>query len=249
MKVALISDFHGKEEYLEKFINAIKSESLDFIIFCGDVVKGFVRGDEWLSARSDGRCPDKNKKEIWDSFSEDKYFYDKFFGELDKLGLQVLVVHGNMDAPVKYFEEAVDKYPNIYNLHCAVYGWKDWVFFGFGGEITESEYEDFFVNVYPRKMIEKAFLKMKDVRLKKIFVTHTPPVSRAGTEPQGYKGCEIINEIILNYKPVFHFCGHAHKARGQDKIGETVVVNPGPLKYGYYAICDVEKKEVKFLTL
>ncbi|MBS7654873.1 metallophosphoesterase, partial [Candidatus Bathyarchaeota archaeon] len=41
------------------------------------------------------------------------------------------------------------------------------------------------------------------------------------------------------YKPALTLCGHIHEAKGADKIGETLIVNPGPSKQGNYAIIDV----------
>jgi hypothetical protein len=34
-------------------------------------------------------------------------------------------------------------------------------------------------------------------------------------------------------------CGHIHEARGQAKIGNTVVVNCGPARDGNYAVAEV----------
>jgi Icc-related predicted phosphoesterase len=33
-------------------------------------------------------------------------------------------------------------------------------------------------------------------------------------------------------------CGHVHESRGYVTLDGTLVVNPGPLKLGYYAIVD-----------
>ena len=45
----------------------------------------------------------------------------------------------------------------------------------------------------------------------------------------------------METKPLALVCGHIHEGRAIDKIGETVVVNPGPLAEGNYAILEVEK--------
>lgn len=64
-----------------------------------------------------------------------------------------------------------------------------------------------------------------------IFVSHAPPnrtelsLTRAGI----HAGSEAVREYIERYQPRLAIVGHVHEAAGRwVKIGNTVVVNPGP---------------------
>ncbi|MFQ6032097.1 MAG: YfcE family phosphodiesterase, partial [Candidatus Zixiibacteriota bacterium] len=45
------------------------------------------------------------------------------------------------------------------------------------------------------------------------------------------------------------FCGHAHGARGEEIIGDSIIVNPGSLKNGFYALVDTDKEKIELKTL
>jgi hypothetical protein len=44
-------------------------------------------------------------------------------------------------------------------------------------------------------------------------------------------------------------CGYAHEGQGKDDIDGTIVVNPGPLAQGCYAIIDPLRTAVQFGVL
>ena len=46
-------------------------------------------------------------------------------------------------------------------------------------------------------------------------------------------------EKLLAGRKYTVFCGHIHEARGIDYIGDTRIVNPGPVSAGHYAVFDV----------
>ncbi|MCG2827500.1 MAG: metallophosphoesterase, partial [Thermoplasmatales archaeon] len=63
MKIIVTSDFHGAKEVMEPLNNLIDNEKPDIVVFCGDIVKGCARGNEWLSSKKDNRKLDKEKVE------------------------------------------------------------------------------------------------------------------------------------------------------------------------------------------
>jgi len=67
----LISDFHGSLEILESLEKMIKENRFDVIFFCGDIVKGHKRGNEWLAAKKENRIPNREKLEIITEKDED----------------------------------------------------------------------------------------------------------------------------------------------------------------------------------
>lgn len=74
----------------------------------------------------------------------------------------------------------------------------------------------------------------------KVFVPHAPPfgtkvdVVRAGA----HVGSTAVRDFIETCHPDVVICGHIHEARGQDRLGSTVVVNCGSAAQGYYAIVE-----------
>ncbi len=250
MKIIVTSDFHGAKEVMAPLNSLIDNEKPDIVVFCGDIVKGYARGNEWLSSKKLGKKPDKEKIEIKNEEKEDLEIYDYFYKNIRK-NAPVLVVPGNMDAPEKrYFSTILNlNIKNIYLVHENMFFKEKYVFAGFGGEITENNYEDFFVLRYPSEKVKFALRKVKWVKKEKILILHSPPVSKVGIEGDVVVGSYAVNEIIHELKPKLLFCGHAHKASGTDMVDDTLCVNPGPLKYRNAAAVDSEKMDVRFVKL
>ncbi len=76
-----------------------------------------------------------------------------------------------------------------------------------------------------------------------ILVSHHPPKGAVDRSFFGIRaGLDELRDFIKKYKPRLHLCGHIHEARGKEKIEDTLVVNAGPLKRGYYAIIEINDK-------
>jgi Icc-related predicted phosphoesterase len=84
-----------------------------------------------------------------------------------------------------------------------------------------------------------------------IFVTHQPAFDSAvdNSQSRGHVGSVAIRDYIEKEKPLISFSGHIHEASGIDSIGDTKVVNPGPLRQGKYAYAEIEAGQVKTLEL
>jgi len=74
-----------------------------------------------------------------------------------------------------------------------------------------------------------------------IMVPHCPPRhSEVDRNASGVNvGSIAIRQWMDKVKPILVICGHIHEARGQAKIGETIVVNCGPAKNENYAVAEV----------
>lgn len=74
-----------------------------------------------------------------------------------------------------------------------------------------------------------------------VLVTHHPPRGAVDRTFIGVRaGLAEVRMLVEKYKPKLHLCGHIHEARGTARIGDTIVVNAGPLKKGYYAVIEVD---------
>ena len=77
-----------------------------------------------------------------------------------------------------------------------------------------------------------------------ILVSHNPPVAEKIDSFDGvhHAGSQKFTDFIKENKPLAVLCGHIHEGTGIEKIGETVVINPGSLgEKGTYAWLVVEK--------
>ncbi len=234
MRVLIISDFHGRIEYLDPLKVEVGIERPDLILFAGDIVKGHARGNEWLNAQREGRPPNRTLRSIEDEEKEDLILYRQFYNFLGSFDIPVCFVPGNMDAPWSRFWGAFSevRFQNIHLVHRTFYFLSELMIYGFGGEISDGAKEDFFVLIYPGAEVKKAFTDIEAE--KKIYLFHHAPAGFA----RG--GSPTVREIIERDQPLLVACGHRHKEIGIGNIGRTVVINPGPLKEKRYAIFDLE---------
>jgi Icc-related predicted phosphoesterase len=250
MKILIISDFHGKISILDAIFERFQKILPDIISFCGDVVQGRARGTAWLKGQAEGKRPDIYSPEIIQEAQEDHNAYQAFFKTLDRIGIPIIVVPGNMDAPEKrFFSHLFDYEMTLNNIRLVqenIFCYKEIFFSGFGGEITENQLEKDFVLQYPIQKAHFFMRKLFYLKGKKILILHTPPISKLDFEKGTHKGCDCVNGLIEWIKPDFVFCGHAHRARGEEWLGRTLVINPGPLKEGYFALLDTEGPSVRF---
>jgi len=69
-----------------------------------------------------------------------------------------------------------------------------------------------------------------------VLVSHTPP-SNTRLDKTGmgrHVGSVSVRRFIEKMKPSVVFCGHIHEAKGEDRLGNTILVNPGPARHGDY---------------
>jgi Icc-related predicted phosphoesterase len=90
------------------------------------------------------------------------------------------------------------------------------------------------------RRIETGFAAVAGCRLK-IFCPHAPPLETACDRlPSGeHVGSAAIRAFVEREQPDVVLCGHIHQARGEDAIGRSKVVNPGPARAGHYALLEV----------
>ena len=86
-----------------------------------------------------------------------------------------------------------------------------------------------------KKFMQKGYEKVKDLPLK-ILVSHAPPYNTTVDIVGGkvHVGSTAVREFIETHQVQLCLTGHIHEAVGRDKIGETMIVNPGMLRDGHY---------------
>lgn len=159
-----------------------------------------------------------------------------------KYNQHVLAQFGNMDM------REVDDYLTRegINLHGNGYVFGDVGIFGCGGssptpfntpsEMSETDIERYLANGYH---------KVKDAQWK-IMVCHTPPKDTATDIIHSgvHVGSSTVRDFIIKYKPDVCITGHIHESRNKDKIGDTVVLNAGMFRDGWYIKIVIDKNGI-----
>lgn len=76
-----------------------------------------------------------------------------------------------------------------------------------------------------------------------IIISHNPPVAEKidSFDGEHHAGSQLFADYIKENQPLAVICGHIHEGVGIEKIGDTVVINPGTLSEGKYAWLEVGK--------
>ena len=166
----------------------------------------------------------------------------KVLESIKKYNKHLLAQYGNLDQP------DVDGYltKEGINLHGNGYVFGDVGIFGCGGssptpfntpsEISESDI---------KKYLTDGYTKVKNAKWK-IMVCHTPPkdtvidIVRSGM----HVGSSTVRDFIVQYKPDVCISGHIHESRGKDEVGDTVVLNAGMFRDGWYIKINIDKEDV-----
>jgi Icc-related predicted phosphoesterase len=164
----------------------------------------------------------------------------QLFNLLNSLSKRVLAIPGNMDNTemIKLLEEfgisLHDRRIIINNIE----------FIGFGGSNpgpfnTPLEYTE--------KVLETSLMKLLNPIPKKtwILVTHAPPYGTKidRTRWRTHVGSKSIRKVILEYQPLIAISGHIHESAGRDHLGESVVINPGPIYNNNAVEIIIQEKE------
>lgn len=252
MQILVTANLRGEIDNLLSLIKRSTQFSLDAVCFCGNIVRGRARWEEWDQAKRTGRIPNRNRTEILEEALEDLKLYKQFCNLIDSLGIPVLVIPGNLDAPEeRYFlfmQQTAFQSDNVVLMHENMVKLESYLFTGFGGELTRDEKEDYFVLEYPRQEVLFGTRRMRFLNPPRILMFYSPPVSKLDREQGTHKGSELVNEIIESVAPSFLFCGGSSEP-GLEEIGRTVVVNPGSLADGHFAVVNTKMRDAQFLKL
>jgi uncharacterized protein len=164
-----------------------------------------------------------------------------------KYNSSILAVPGNWDTPeVEGFltQEGI----NLHRRHLLIDGL---ALIGMGAalpgpvqtpnECTEADFGRFF---------EEATAGL-DLEIPSILVCHQPPYGTRNDLAQGsvHAGSRIVRQFIERRQPLICFTGHIHEGKGIDQVGETRVINPGPLCQSQYAYAEVTSQGLEVLEI
>ncbi|MBO4300072.1 MAG: metallophosphoesterase family protein [Desulfovibrio sp.] len=160
---------------------------------------------------------------------------ERVMNSLCAFNLPVLAQIGNMDRP-EIDAWLTDK---DWNLHTVMRELTPEVAaFGVGGSTptpfsTPSEFSESDVAAW----LEASWRKVCAYP-HQVLVSHNPPKDTACDVIPGnvHVGSTAVREFLEKAQPEICVCGHIHEARAIDRVGRTLVINPGMLAQGGYVL-------------
>lgn len=169
---------------------------------------------------------------------------EKIIDPLLKEGVKVLAIPGNCDKfdVNTYLEE---KKVSIFGRTAQIEG----VIFGGigGGNISPFSTPQEYTEEEISKFLQKIENEFKNKELLRILVTHTPPYNTKTDKVflGKHVGSKVIREFIELYQPNVVLTGHIHESRGEDRINNSIVLNPGPGPKRYVEL-HIESKKIQY---
>ena len=152
-------------------------------------------------------------------FSQD---IELIFEELNTFTKKLYLTFGNHEDE-KEVKNLCKFYPNINFAHKKLVKINDWNFLFYGGDGFSKEDKTF-------EKVMKKLSKKLDPK-KTILVTHGPPHNTKIDVPyeDHHSGNKSYRKFIEEFQPLLALAGHIHEGEHlKDKIGKTIVMNPGP---------------------
>lgn len=170
---------------------------------------------------------------------------EAYLNRFNLMNIPFFFVHGNHEDIDKINEFLSERYlKNVILVHKNLIKFKDICFIGYGGEgfCRETPSLEKYI-----PLIKKDLSKMNCST--KIVITHAPPYKNKLDFVRNYnRGNKSISKLIKAVNADLAFCGHFHETfYMQDKVGKTIVINPGPK--GTIIKLDKNRKikEIKYL--
>lgn len=153
---------------------------------------------------------------------------------------RLLAVAGNVDSPA--IDELLAERHASLNGHCQTLD--DVAFFGCSASQTSigTPYEIPEAEIAAR--IDRGFEKVPTGTIP-VFVPHAPPYRILDrTWCLAHAGSHAVREFIDHHQPPLVICGHIHEARGQAKLGKSLVVNCGSAANGHHAFIELTRDSI-----
>lgn len=145
-------------------------------------------------------------------------------------GLPLFFVLGNCDAMPA--DGVLDGW---HNLHGRIVEHEGWLFAGIGGSLPcPSHTPGEFPEASYTRLLEEIRGACVGRAGRLILVSHQPPFGTdADLIPSGaHVGCHALRAFLDEVQPACCLTGHIHEARSESRVGQTVLLNPGPFSKG-----------------
>ncbi len=157
------------------------------------------------------------------------------------------------------FRDLVTRYHNLKLIDYDFTQVQDMIFLGarthsFPGKVKSKNFRKHKEKL--RRLFAKFRKENKERRV--VFVAHNVPYNtrldkigmKAHADVRGkHYGSKLVRRIIDRYQPLLALGGHIHEGRGTQKLGKTLVVNPGSIHEGHYAIVEINSQGKVYVKL
>lgn len=157
------------------------------------------------------------------------------------------------------FAKMLAKYRNITRFDYSFVKFKDYILVGMRGHSSPGFPKSKAFKKH-QTILERLFKRFskenKDGKV--IFVSHNMAYKtkldkigmKAHKAVRGkHAGSKLARNIINKFHPTIFIGGHIHEAKGTQKLGNTLMINPGSAHEGNYAILDLDEKKSKKVKL
>jgi len=141
------------------------------------------------------------------------------------IGIPLLIIAGNHET-FRQINGMEKRFSFVRNIHLKPFKKGSIILFGCGGSgITPNNTPNELKEENFKDMLSR-FTNEKD---NLILLTHEPPYNTKLDFIGSHNGSRQIRRFIEEHQPKYCICGHFHENEGkQDRIGRTIVINPGP---------------------
>ena len=217
MRILVASDIHGSVEAAVKIRLGSREWKAELIVVCGDIT------------HFGNVC---QAQEI--------------LNEVCASNVPVLFVPGNCDSPSLATLRDSGRIHNIHKRTEIIGG----ICFGGVGGAPPTTFDTPFElsEIRIRELLDLISSGLKSC-FRSVLVTHSPPANTALdlTRLGLHAGSESIRDFIEEEQPALVLCGHIHESKAKDNLGRSLMLNPGSIRNGSYAVVDFsEEVEVFF---
>jgi uncharacterized protein len=222
-RILCLAEPRGDADTVERVMHAAADHRADAVAVVGDLTAGGARAD-----------------------------HRRLFRALGAGGLPTFWVPGPADAPVAhYLREAHDAeivHPTVHGVHGTAATAPDGhvVFAGLGGTIDDdpdAAHEEVAALRYPRWEPEYRLRILNELDAQQsVLLFATPPAHKGLDLP----GSEVVAELVATHRARLVVCGGGPAT---ELIGRALVVAPGSLSDGRFAVADLHAREAQLLAL
>lgn len=232
----LCGGIHGNPRSLVHLRQAATYQCPDGILFVGSILAPSRRCEEKLTP--------------WSLTLEDSRFIEEFFHTLGDLQVFSAVIPGPAGEPMEEFlrlgMQAELAFPHVHVAHGTLIEETELAVCGLGGTLTERPLIG--IDHYLRPTAEYFLRSLRWTRKPRtVLLLPAPPPGRLG----GSDGDPLIGDLIDSFHPDLCVVRGNSDNRGAQRIGHTLVVNPGCLSDGWTAWLDWDRPvedRVKFVN-
>lgn len=159
------------------------------------------------------------------------------------LNPRVLAIPGNWDdeaAVALMTREGI----NLHRRHVIRDGC---AFVGVGGALPSRRPSANRINEQDLAQALREAMNGVDPTLPLVLMCHQPPLNTRTdvAKSNRHVGSLAVREFIERVQPRICFTGHIHEGAGIDRIGRTLILNPGPLWEGWYGTAEINGQHVR----